>query len=126
MFIPSFSAALHSLRAAEKLSGFGSEAGACLRRHILPHRPDFAQHHGFVPRLCQPYRPRTKGKVERFIRYLRGSFYVPLASQLRADGLKADRDTANGRVRNAECQSRTKSDLTSGACAHYTSPNGEL
>ena len=29
---------------------------------------DFAHHHGFVPRLCQPYRPRTKGKVERFIR----------------------------------------------------------
>jgi len=27
-------------------------------------------------------RPRTKGKVERFIRYLRASFYVPLASQL--------------------------------------------
>ncbi len=22
---------------------------------------DFARHHGFVPRLCQPYRPRTKG-----------------------------------------------------------------
>jgi len=43
---------------------------------------DFAHHHGFVPRLCQPYRPRTKGKVERFIRYLRASFYVPLASQL--------------------------------------------
>ena len=31
---------------------------------------DFAHHHGFVPRLCKPYRPRTKGKVERFIRYL--------------------------------------------------------
>src|SRR6266478_4238266 len=28
MFIPVFPAALHSLRAAEKLSGFGSEAGA--------------------------------------------------------------------------------------------------
>lgn len=49
---------------------------------------DFAHHHGFVPRLCQPYRPRTKGKVERFIRYLRASFYVPLASQLSPEGLK--------------------------------------
>jgi hypothetical protein len=28
MFIPVFPAALHSLRAAEKLSDFGSEAGA--------------------------------------------------------------------------------------------------
>jgi len=59
---------------------------------------DFAHHHGFVPRLCRPYRPKTKGKVERFIRYLRGSFYIPLASQLRPEGLKVDRDTANARV----------------------------
>jgi transposase len=59
---------------------------------------DFAHHHGFVPRLCKPYRPRTKGKVERFIRYLRASFYVPLASQLSPEGLKVDRDTANARV----------------------------
>jgi len=59
---------------------------------------DFAQHHGFVPRLCQPYRPRTKGKVEPFIRYLRASFYVPLASQLSPEGLKVDRETANARV----------------------------
>jgi transposase len=59
---------------------------------------DFAHHHGFVPRLCQPYRPRTKGKVERFIRYLRASFYVPLASQLSPEGLTVDRDTANARV----------------------------
>ncbi len=43
---------------------------------------DFAHHYGFMPRLCRPYRARTKGKVERFIRYLRASFYVPLASGL--------------------------------------------
>jgi transposase len=59
---------------------------------------DFAHHYGFRPRLCQPYRPRTKGKVERFIRYLRASFYVPLASQLSPEGLKVDRDTANARA----------------------------
>jgi transposase len=59
---------------------------------------DFAHHHGFVPRLCQPYRPRTKGKVERFIRYLRASFYVPLASQFSPEGLTVDRETANARV----------------------------
>ena len=28
---------------------------------------DFAHHHGFLPRLCRPYQPATKGKVERFI-----------------------------------------------------------
>jgi transposase len=59
---------------------------------------DFAHHYGFLPRLCRPYRPKTKGKVERFIGYLRASFYVPLASQLSPEGLKVDRDTANARV----------------------------
>jgi transposase len=59
---------------------------------------DFAHHYGFLPRLCRPYRAKTKGKVERFIGYLRGSFYIPLASQLRPEGLKVDRDTANARV----------------------------
>ena len=59
---------------------------------------DFAHHHGFVPRLCRPYRAKTKGKVERFIRYLRASFYVPLASQLNPEGLIVDRDTANARA----------------------------
>ena len=59
---------------------------------------DFAHHHGFLPRLCRPYRAKTKGKVERFIGYLRRSFYVPLASQLSPEGLAVDRDTANARV----------------------------
>lgn len=34
----------------------------------------FARHWGFRPRACRPYRARTKGKVERPIRYLRQSF----------------------------------------------------
>ncbi|MGH7905005.1 MAG: IS21 family transposase, partial [Candidatus Binataceae bacterium] len=59
---------------------------------------DFAHHHGFLPRLCRPYRAKTKGRVERFIGYLRASFYVPLASRLSPEGLKVDRDMANARV----------------------------
>ena len=35
----------------------------------------FAAHWGFCPRACRPYRPRTKGKVERPIRYIRESFF---------------------------------------------------
>ena len=35
----------------------------------------FAAHWGFVPRSCRPYRAKTKGKVERPIRYLRESFF---------------------------------------------------
>ena len=35
----------------------------------------FSHHHGFVIRACRPYRARTKGKVERPIRYLRDAFF---------------------------------------------------
>ena len=34
----------------------------------------FARHYGFRVRVCRPYRAKTKGKVERPIRYLRDSF----------------------------------------------------
>jgi transposase len=35
----------------------------------------FANHWGFKIRACRPYRAKTKGKVERPIRYLRENFY---------------------------------------------------
>jgi transposase len=35
----------------------------------------FAAHWGFRARACRPYRARTKGKVERPIRYVRQSFF---------------------------------------------------
>jgi transposase len=56
---------------------------------------NLAKDHGFTPRLCQPYRAQTKGKVERFIRYLRYSFYVPLVARLKQAGLTLDVETAN-------------------------------
>jgi transposase len=65
------------------------------RHRFHPGFLDFARHCGFRPRLCAPYRAQTKGKVERFIRYLRQSFYVPLASRLAQEGLIVDRETAN-------------------------------
>lgn len=60
---------------------------------------DFAKHHGFIPKLCAPYRAQTKGKVERFIHYLRHSFYVPYASMLKPAGLDVDAPGANDAVR---------------------------
>ena len=36
---------------------------------------DFASYYGFVPRVCHPYRPQTKGKIESTIRYIKGSFW---------------------------------------------------
>src|SRR6266478_5065476 len=65
------------------------------RHRFHPGFLDFARHCDFRPRLCAPYRAQTKGKVERFIRYLRHSFYVPLASRLAQEGLVVDRETAN-------------------------------
>ena len=60
---------------------------------------DMAHHFGFRPRLCRPYRAQTKGKVERFNRYLRNSFFYPLQSRLKQAGLVLDAATANAEVR---------------------------
>jgi transposase len=35
---------------------------------------DFARHYGFYPKLCRPYRPQTKGKVENLVRYVKKNF----------------------------------------------------
>jgi len=35
---------------------------------------DFAAHYGFAVKTHQPYRPRTKGKVERMVDYLKDNF----------------------------------------------------
>jgi transposase len=70
---------------------------------------------GFSLRLCRPYRAKTKGKVERFNGYLKGSFLVPLAATLKSSGLKLDAVAANvhiGRwlseVANARLHATTK------------------
>jgi transposase len=65
------------------------------RHRFHPGLWDFAKHHGFLPRLCAPYRAQTKGKVERFIHYLRHSFYIPYAAMLKPVGLVPDAPGAN-------------------------------
>lgn len=37
---------------------------------------DFARHYGLTPRTHRPYRPRTKGKVERVVEYVRDGFLL--------------------------------------------------
>ena len=54
--------------------------------------------YGFSLRACQPYRAKTKGKVERFNGYLKNSFITPLAATLKQLGLVLDVDTANGQI----------------------------
>jgi transposase len=57
-----------------------------------------AEEFGFRPRLCRPYRAKTKGKVERFNGYLKSSFLVPLAATLKQAGLKLDVIAANAHI----------------------------
>jgi len=54
-----------------------------------------AERYGFTLKVCRPYRAKTKGKVERFNRYLKESFVVPLAATLKQAGLKLDVAVAN-------------------------------
>lgn len=37
---------------------------------------DFYKYCGFIPRLCRPYRPQTKGKIENTIAYVRRDFFL--------------------------------------------------
>jgi hypothetical protein len=55
----------------------------------------FGQTMGFLPKLCQPYRPQTKGKVERMVCFVRDNFYRPLSTQLKAINIILDVETAN-------------------------------
>ena len=47
-----------------------------------------ARHYGFVPKACRPYRPRTKGKVERLVGYVKQHFFqrYPGLRELGASG----------------------------------------
>lgn len=56
---------------------------------------DLSHQYGFLPRLCRPYRAKTKGKVERQIGYIRRSFFVPLITRYRQQGQTLDLDTLN-------------------------------
>jgi len=37
---------------------------------------DFAHHYGFIPHTCRVRRPRTKGKVERMVDYVKDNFLM--------------------------------------------------
>lgn len=76
---------LEGLEAA--LRHFGGVPGSCVvdnARALVLHwegdRPvfhpefeAFCRHWGMTPRACRPYRPRTKGKVERGVGYVKGN-----------------------------------------------------
>lgn len=63
---------------------------------------DFAHHYGFVPRTCRVRRPRTKGKVERIVDYVKDNFLLGRSfadvADLKAQGLHWLTHTANVRT----------------------------
>lgn len=60
----------------------------------------FAKTMTFVPKLCWPYRPQTKGKVERMVQYVRNNFYRPLSTKLSSSNLMLDVETGNIKLRH--------------------------
>jgi Integrase core domain len=65
-----------------------------------------ARHYGFLPKVCRPYRAKTKGKVERPFRYVREDFF--LAGQFRnLDDLNAQLRRWLDEVANARTHATT-------------------
>ena len=64
-------------------------------------------HYGAIPRACQPYRAKTKGKVERPFRYIRQDFF--LARTFRnMDDLNAQFDAWRTEVANPRVHATTR------------------
>ena len=55
---------------------------------------------GYRPKLCQPARPQTKGKVERSIHYIANSFFYPLITRLALEGRVPTLDELNVEARH--------------------------
>jgi hypothetical protein len=125
------------LTATLRLTVVARDSGSRLRRrgelpfcHSYPHPPvSMVKARGSENRGTitsgPPYRARTKGKVERFIDFLRYSFCVPLTSQLRAAGLTLDVETANQEVPAGSTTSRTRACAARPTrfCAFVGAPN---
>jgi transposase len=52
------------------------EHRAGVAAQFTPRFVDLAGYYGFVPRACQPYRARTKGKDDRMVGYIKQYFFV--------------------------------------------------
>ena len=54
---------------------------------------------GYRPVLCRPYRPQTKGKVERSIDYVTRSFLLPLLTRAALEGRVPELEELNAHAR---------------------------
>jgi len=67
---------------------------------------DFARHYGYLPKACQAYRAKTKGKVERPFRYIRQDFFLGRIFR-NLDDLNAQLQDWLDQVANARVHART-------------------
>ena len=61
----------------------------------------FAAYYGFVPRVCRPYRPETKGKIESTVRFVKQNFWPGISFASLADlnqQARAWMEKVNGQV----------------------------
>jgi transposase len=69
---------------------------------------DFANYYGFIPKTHQPYRPRTKGKVERLVYYIKDNFLAGRVfsglEDLELQALRWLNETANVRIHSTTHQ----------------------
>ncbi|MCO6411608.1 MAG: IS21 family transposase [Thiogranum sp.] len=90
---------------------------------------------GYRPRLCRPYRPQTKGKVERSVHYVANSFFYPLVTRRQLEGESLDLELLNAEARlwcaqvaNARCHGTTQARPVDRVCEDrlamqpYTAP----
>lgn len=72
----------------------------------------------FIHKLCKPFRPKTKGKVERFNHYLKNNFYEPLKSALKNSGIELSKELLNSNLSEwlYEANSRIHGTLKSKPC----------
>ena len=63
---------------------------------------EFAVAHGFIPKACWPARPKTKGRVERMVRFVRERFFIGRElrdlERLNADAVEWLIERANRRI----------------------------
>ncbi len=80
------------------VAGSGPGGAAVFNAEMLR----FADHYGFKPVACRPYRAKTKGRVERAVSYLRRNFFYGRSfrdlEDLNTQVSSWLRDTANTRV----------------------------
>src|SRR5690606_6656817 len=86
---------------------------------------DLARRYGFRSRLFAPYRA-DQGQGQRVVRYVRGSFWLPLMTRLRAAGPELDVRTGRALARHCDTHRRAKARPTEDAQTRLAASEEQL